>query len=88
MSTITISLPVQISKKVDSEAKKQGFSTRSEFIRSLIRKYFIGEELKLEEFESIPLKQLRAEFTKTGKYNERFINSIIKGLEKSSVYAK
>lgn len=88
MSTITISLPGQIAKKVDSEAKKQGFATRSEFIRSLLRKYFVGKELKLEEFEPVPLEQLRAEFAKTGKYSEQFISSVIKGFEKSSIYAK
>lgn len=88
MSTITISLPSQITKRVDSEAKKQGFATRSEFIRNILRKYFIEEELKLEEFEPVPLNKLRAEFTKTGKYSEKFIDSIIKGFEKSSIYAK
>lgn len=88
MSTITVSLPSQITKRVDSEAKKQGFATRSEFIRNILRKYFIEEELKLEEFEPVPLDKLRAEFTKTGKYSEKFIDSIIKGFEKSSIYAK
>lgn len=89
MSTITISLPGQIAKKVDAEAKKQGFATRSEFIRSLLRKYFFGEEeLKLEEFKPIPLDQLRLELEKTGKYKHKFIDSVIKGFKRSSIYAK
>lgn len=90
MSTITISLPGQIAKKVDAEAKKQGFSTRSEFIRSLIRKYFSfnKEELKLEPFVPKPLEEIRADFEKTGKYNKKFIDSVIKGLSRSSFYER
>ena len=87
MATVTISLPDQIAKKVDSQAKSQGFATRSEFIRSLLRKYFVQEEeLLFEPFEPKPLEQIRAEFTKTGKYNKKFIDSVIKGLSESSFY--
>ncbi len=87
MSTITISLPSQITKRVDDEAKKQGFATRSEFIRSLIRKYFTLEsELKFEEFIPRPLEEIRKEFERTGKYNKKFINSLITGLKESSLY--
>ncbi len=88
MSTITISLPNEIAKKVDSETKIQGFSTRSEFIRSLIRKYFVKNQFELEEFQPIPLNRLKMELAQTGKYSEEFINSIITGFEKSSVYEK
>lgn len=49
MATITISLPKQVAQEVDVEIRKKGFSTRSEFIRSLIRRYFTGE-LELESF--------------------------------------
>jgi len=86
MSTITISLPSQITKRVDTEAKKQGFATRSEFIRSLIRKYFGAQELVFEEFVPRPLSDIRKEFEKTGKYNQKFISSLIRGLEESSLY--
>lgn len=86
MSTVTISLPGQIAQKVDSEAKKQGFATRSEFIRSLIRRYFYGEELILEPFEPRPLKQIEKGLRDTGKYNEKFIQSLVKGLKDSSFY--
>lgn len=88
MSTITISLPSQIAKKVDSETKKQGFATRSEFIRNLLRRYFSGtqDEFKFEPFIPKPLENIRVEFEKTGKYNKKFIDSVIKGLSKSSFY--
>lgn len=88
MTTVTISLPTQIAKRVDVEASKNGFATRSEFIRSLLRTHFATQEpFEFEEFELVPLEQLKLELAKTGKYSEEFINSIIKGFEKSSVYA-
>lgn len=87
MSTVTISLPGQITKRVDAEAKKQGFATRSEFIRSLLRRYF-SEELKFEKFDRIPLEQVKMELARTGKYSERFIESVVSGLAKSSLYER
>ncbi|OGY10257.1 MAG: hypothetical protein A3H88_00030 [Candidatus Blackburnbacteria bacterium RIFCSPLOWO2_02_FULL_44_9] len=90
MSTITISLPSQIAKRVDSEAKKQGFATRSEFIRSLLRRYFTGkanEGLVFHEFQAEPLSEIRTAFERTGKYNKKFIDSLISGLSESSTYA-
>lgn len=89
MATVTISLPDQIAQKVDSEAKRQGFATRSEFMRSLLRNHFAQEKsFELEEFEPVPLEQLRADLVATGKYSKKFINSVVKGFEKSSIYAK
>lgn len=87
MAIVTISLPDQIAKKVDSEARQQGFATRSEFIRNLIRKHFTqANELEFQEFEEVPLEQLRLELARTGKYSEEFIESVIEGLTKSSAY--
>lgn len=77
-------MPIQIAKQVDSETKKQGFSTRSEFIRSLIRKYF--GELTFEPFVPRPLEEIEEEFRKTGKYNEKFIKSVIRGLRENSTF--
>lgn len=86
MSTITISLPSQIAKKVDSEAQKQGFATRSEFIRSLLRKYFGSEELTFEPFVPRPLEEIEEKLRNTGKYNEKFIKSVIRGLKENSSF--
>ena len=88
MSTVTISIPSQIAKRVDIEAKKQGFSTRSEFIRSLLRRYFseTKEGFEFEEFKPIPLEQLKLELAQTGKYSEKFIESVIEGFRNSSAY--
>lgn len=86
MSTITISLPLQIAKKVDAETRKMGFSTRSEFIRNLLRKYFAKEELKLEPFLPKPLEEIEKGLFQTGKYNQKFIKSVVRGLKDSSFY--
>ena len=86
MSTITISLPSQITKRVDIEAKKQGFATRSEFIRSLLRRYFSGET-ELELFKRIPIEQVKMDLARSGKYSEKFIESVVRGLANSSPYA-
>lgn len=86
MTTVTISLPDTIARQVDRETSQKGFATRSEFIRSLIRRYFLGEELILEPFEQRPLEEIEKGLRGTGKYNERFIQSLIKGLKDSSFY--
>lgn len=85
MTTMTISLPDQIARQVDAESKKHGFATRSEFVRSLLRKYFAKTE-EFEEFNPVPLEQLKLELAQTGKYSEAFIDSVVNGFKKSSVY--
>jgi Arc/MetJ-type ribon-helix-helix transcriptional regulator len=90
MATVTISLPDLIAKKVDLEAKKQGFATRSEYIRSLLRSHFAADtekELEFKQFQPKPLEKIKADLEKTGKYNKKFINSLMKGLSESSLYA-
>lgn len=86
MTTFSISLPNQIAIQVDNETQKQGFATRSEFIRTLLRKYFT-HELPFVPFTPRPLDEIRQGMEKTGKYNKKFINSVIKGLSESSMYA-
>ena len=88
MATLTISLPKQIATKIDSETEKLGFSTRSEFIRSILRQYFSEGELKFEPFETLTLAQIKLELAKTGKYSQDFIESVTKGLAKSSRYGR
>ncbi len=88
MATLTISLPNQIAKRVDLETKNQGFATRSEFIRSLLRRYFAGDGVRFETFTPRPLEEIKLELAKTGKYSQEFIESVIKGLAKSSTYVR
>lgn len=83
---MTISLPNQIVGQIDTEIRKLGFATRSEFVRSLLRRYFV-KELEFETFHKRPLEEIKFELAKTGKYDKKFINSLVKGLSKSSLYA-
>jgi len=86
MTTFSISLPSKIASQVDSETQKQGFATRSEFMRTLLRRYFI-KELPSETFTPKPISEIRLELAQTGKYSQEFIESVIKGLSQSSIYA-
>lgn len=87
MSTMTISLPQHVASQIAVETRKQGFATRSEFIRSLLRRYFTGD-VSIQPFVARPLDEIRGELAATGKYSEKFIESVVKGLSKSSVYAR
>lgn len=89
MATVTLSLPEQIIKKLDREAKKSGFSTRSEYVRNILRTHFSdksGGTLEFKPFVPKPLEEIRKSFEKTGLYNKKFIDSVINGLSKSSFY--
>lgn len=86
MTTLTISLPDQIAAVVDHASKTGGFASRSEFIRSLIRRHF-KTQLRFSAFELRPLSQIKKDLALTGKYNQQFIDSVVSGLKKSSAYA-
>ena len=85
MATINISLPVSLTEQIESEVKNRSFSTRSEFFRELLRDYF-SKPYKLEPFKKLPISEIERDLRKTGKYNDRFIESLISGLKRSSVY--
>lgn len=87
MTTITISLPNSIAKQLDKETSQRGFATRSEFIRALLRRYLNGES-ELAVFSPKPIEEIKAELAKSGKYSQKFIESVTKGLSKSSVYGR
>lgn len=89
MTTLTISLPDKIAKRIDVAAQKHGFSTPAKFVTAILHKHLTQEELEFVPFKKKPLSQIRAAFERTGKYNKKFIDSVIKGLrENSSFYAK
>ena len=85
MTTITISLPNELADQVDKVSEHQGFATRSEFIRHLLRGYF-RKDLELGEFKKLPLDEIRGGLEATGKYNQKFIDGVMKGLKQSSAY--
>ncbi len=89
MQTVNISLPEKLAKKIDSVVTREGYASRSEFIRALVRFYLLAEreeEIKLLPFKKIPLKTIETEMRKSGKYNNKFIKSVVRGLSRSSLY--
>lgn len=87
MTTVTISLPDSIAQQLDKETIERGFATRSEFVRSLLRRYLTGG-LEFETFTPKPIEEIKLELAKTGKYSQEFIESVTRGLSKSSAYAR
>lgn len=44
-------------------------------------------KIKLEPFVKRPLPEIRKMLESTGKYNKKFINELINGLKRTSIYA-
>ena len=86
MTTITISLPDKIAKKIDEKAQEKGYASRSEYIRDMVRRNFEQDEIKFEQFQPIPLDQLEKELQQTGKYSRKFIKSVTRGFKESGLY--
>lgn len=92
MRTVNISLPESMEQLVKQEVKKGGFASVSEYIRNLIRRQIMEEEstsfpLPVITYKKRPLEEVRKELEATGKYNKKFIDSVIKGFARSSIYA-
>lgn len=95
MQTINISLPKSLANQVEDTVQKEGYSSKSEFFRTLLRFYLQFTSTtetqkvptnKLQIFKKKPLNQIKQKLTTTGKYNQSFINSVVLGLSKSSIY--
>jgi Arc/MetJ-type ribon-helix-helix transcriptional regulator len=92
MRTINISLPESLAQLVSQEVRRGGFASVSEYIRNLIRRQLVEKEsselpLPLIVYKKRPLEEVRKDLEATGKYNKKFIDSLIRGLARSSVYA-
>lgn len=87
MATVNISLPSRMAKQIDQLTRQKGYSSRSELVRDLLREKLVQETADFEVFEKRPLSEVRKELQKTGKYNKEFIDSVVSGLQHSSLYA-
>ena len=92
MQTVNISLPKSVAQKLDEIIKTEGYASKSEFIRSLMRFYLVSraetqKKLDLLIFKKTNLEQVEKSFRKSGKYSDKFIKSVVKGFSKSSLYA-
>ncbi|MCH7730756.1 ribbon-helix-helix protein, CopG family [Patescibacteria group bacterium] len=90
MQTINISLPERLANKIDQVVSREGYSSRSEFVRALLRFYLATkeEEMTLLPFRKVPLGKVEKSLKKTGRYKDEFIKSVVKGLSRSSLYVQ
>lgn len=93
MRTVNVSLPDTLAEEVDTIVVEEGYASRSEFFRTLLRFYSflesekVGQEvLTLAPFVKRPLKEVESALLSTGGYNRDFVKSVVSGLSKSSVY--
>lgn len=87
MATVNISLPDKMAKELDRVSQKRGYASRSELIRDLLREELEKKPDPIVIFQKVPLDELEEQFRATGKYNEKFIRGLIKGLKESSIYS-
>lgn len=99
MRTVNLSFPEKLIVKIDKEIEEHGYASRSEFFRALVRMVLVEPEviispqpkkakkLVFEKPSMKPLSEIRKKFEKTGLYNKKFIDSLIAGIAKSSLYA-
>lgn len=87
MTTVNISLPNKMARQIDRLTHEKGYASRSELVRDLLREKLVEEIAPFQVFEKRPLTEIRMQLAKTGRYNRKFIDSLVKGLKESSLYA-
>lgn len=92
METVNISMPKQMAKKMDEIVEYEGYASRSELIRTLIRMYTYLKESPssrkplFETHEKVDIKEVSKLLKDSDLYSDTFVKSVTKGLKKSSVY--
>lgn len=92
LETVNISLPRPLSTKMDEVVEKEGYASRSEFFRTLLRFYLqlnkatTPKRFVLSSFVKRPLTEVEKGLLFAGKYSPRFVKSVMAGLRKSSLY--
>lgn len=91
MTTINVSLPESLAEKVELLLAQKEYASRSEVIRTALRVFFTlearEETVELLPFVKRPLNEVKAELLEAGQKPE-FVESVVSGLKKSSVYQK
>ncbi len=92
IQTFNVSLPKQLTERVDRLIQQDGYSSRSELVRSALRLFLkLSQKKQPVEFTAFkpqPLSEIRNQLERTGLYSNEFIDSVISGLAESSLYAK
>lgn len=90
MRTINFSVPESLSNKIDELLEREDYASRSELLRTALRIFLILEEKSdvplLSSFVRRPLEEIKQGLASAG-YKPEFIESVVEGLRKSSVYS-
>lgn len=90
--TVNISLPKQLADQIDQEVARGQYISRSEFFRTLVRFYTTLTKkrtvpIEFFEFKKRPRKEIKEGLLATGKYSKKFVEEIVAGLKRESLYA-
>ncbi|MFH1712644.1 MAG: ribbon-helix-helix domain-containing protein [Candidatus Jacksonbacteria bacterium] len=90
MQTLNISVTKNQFNLVNQLMAEWGFANRSEFFRALLRALVKPEIFSTPiHFQAPPIRsagKVMDGFRKTGKYNQKFLDSLEKGLTKSAYF--
>ena len=90
MQTLSISVTKEQYSLVNQLVSAWGFANRSEFFRALLRALIKPEALSAPIRFQVPMTKDAGKviegFRKTGKYNQKFLDSLEKGLAKSTYF--
>lgn len=93
MTTMNISLPNALADQLDQMVNKFAFSSRSEFVRAILRRVMVDSSA-LEESVSFPFKKPVSRSTRSvmkafkdeGKYSKVFLKDLKAGLDSSEYF--
>lgn len=95
MNTVNISLTSDQVKLVDTLTKTLDFANRSEFFRALVRLVErkpeviqISNDLILQQPDTRSTSKIISSMKETGKYNQKFLSSLERGLKESEYFTK
>jgi len=91
MRAISVTLPENLVQQTEALIDQGEYTSHSEVLRTALRFLFAIEEkaipLELFQFSKRPLDEVRKEL-KGADHKSEFVESVVKGLRKSSVYSK
>jgi hypothetical protein len=91
LQTYNIPLTQNLALQANYLMASEESSSRSELFRTALRVYLAlakqSYSPELTTFTKKPLSAIKKNLKDSGKYSPQFINSVIAGLKKSSVYA-
>ncbi len=95
MNRVVLQVPMdyQMRQEAEEGALAQGFLSLQDAVRLFLNQLakrsitVTFQPVEFLEFEKRPLKEIEEGFMATGKYNKKFVKSLIDGLKKSSIYA-